>query len=102
MTLMEFSIVPLDKGESLSTYVARCLDVIDSSGLEYRLHSMGTVVEGELSQLLALLQQCFAVLQTDCDRITCTVKFDYRAGSAARLESKLQSVQAKLGRRLKT
>jgi len=102
MTLMEFSIVPLDKGESLSKYVARCLDIIDASGLEYRLHSMGTVVEGDLSQLLALLQRCFAELQTDCDRITCTVKFDYRDGSETRMDSKLQSVQAALGRDLKT
>lgn len=100
MTLMEFSIFPLDKGGSLSTYVARCLDIVDSSGLEYRLHSMGTVVEGELPQLLDVLQQCFAVLQADCDRISCTVKFDYRVGNESRLESKLESVQTKLGRSL--
>ena len=100
MTLMELSIFPLDKGVSLSAYVARCLDVIDSSGLEYRLHSMGTVVEGDLSQLLDVLRQCFAVLQPDCERIYCTVKFDHREGNESRLESKLASVQAKLGRSL--
>ena len=102
MTLMEFSIIPLDKGASVSPYVARCLDIIDSSGLDYRLHAMGTVVEGELNALLALLQQCFENLQADCDRVTCTVKFDYRRGNDARLTSKLQSVQEKLGRDLKT
>jgi uncharacterized protein (TIGR00106 family) len=102
MTLMEFSIIPLDKGESVSTYVARCLDLIDASGLQYRLHAMGTVVEGELPVLLELLQACFAALQSDCHRITCTVKFDYRAGTGSRLESKLQSVQQKVGRPLKT
>ena len=102
MTLMELSIIPLDKGASVSEYVARCLDVIDSSGLNYQLHAMGTVVEGELSDLLSLLQQCFATLQADCDRITCTVKFDYRAGTESRMVSKLQSVQTKLGRNLQT
>jgi uncharacterized protein (TIGR00106 family) len=102
MTLMELSIVPLDQGASLSDYVARCLDIIDAAGLEYRLHSMGTVVEGELPQLLDLLRRCFAELQSDCDRITCTVKFDYRKGDASRLESKLISVQQRLGRTLKT
>ncbi len=102
MTLMEFSIVPLDKGASLSPYVGRCLDLVDRSGLEYRLHSMGTVVEGPLDDLLALLQRCFAVLQSDCDRITCTVKFDYRAGDASRLDAKLASVQQQVGRPLKT
>lgn len=102
MTLMEFSIFPLDKGASLSSYVARCLDIIDSSGLDYRLHAMGTIVEGELPQLLALLEKCFAALQSDCDRVTCTAKFDYRQGDAARLESKQQSVEEKLGRSLRT
>ena len=47
MTLMEFSIIPLDKGDSMGTYVARVLSVVDESGLDYRLNPMGTVVEGE-------------------------------------------------------
>ncbi len=102
MTLMELSIVPLGKGESVSQYVARCLDVIDTSGLRYRLHPMGTVIEGELPQLLDLLKQCFAVLQTDCNRVTCTAKFDYRHGTESRLKTKLQSVETQLGRTLQT
>lgn len=100
MTLMEFSIFPLDKGESVSSYVARCLDLIDKSGLEYRMHAMGTVVEGPLAELLALLEKCFAALQSDCSRIECTVKFDYRSGDQSRLESKTASVQEKVGREL--
>lgn len=36
MVLLEFSMFPLDKGESLSQYVARSLDIIDASGLDYR------------------------------------------------------------------
>ena len=102
MTLLEFSITPLDKGASVSTYVARCLDLIDRSGLEYRLHAMGTVVEGELEALLDLLRQCFAVLELDCERIVCTAKFDHRQGTTPRLESKVQRVQEKVGRQLKT
>lgn len=102
MTLMEFSIFPVDKGASVSTYVARCLDLVDSSGLPYRLHAMGTVVEGELPQLLDILNRCFVALQTDCDRITCTVKFDYRRGTESRLETKLASLEAKMGRRPRT
>ena len=38
---------PLDKGESLSQYVARSLDIIDKSGLPYQLTPMGTIIEGE-------------------------------------------------------
>ena len=46
MVLLEFSMFPLDKGESVSQYVARSVDIIDRSGLAYQTHAMGTVVEG--------------------------------------------------------
>jgi uncharacterized protein (TIGR00106 family) len=102
MTLMEFSMIPLDKGMSFSPYVARILSLVDQSGLDYRLNSMGTVVEGEWEDLLALLTRCFQALEQDSDRISLQVKFDHRKGPESRIESKIQSVQAKAGRRLKT
>ena len=46
MLLLEFSMSPLGKGESVSKYVARSLDIIDKSGVDYRLNPMGTVLEG--------------------------------------------------------
>ena len=62
---------------------------------------MGTVIEGELDELLEVLRQCFEAMQADCDRITCTAKFDYRKGSRGRLETKVKSVEQKLGRPLR-
>lgn len=102
MYLLEFSISPLEKGSSVSDYVARSLTIIDASGLDYRLHAMGTIVEGELDQVLAVLKQCLEAMATDCDRVTCSAKLDYRKGYAGRLESKVASVEARLGRKLKT
>ena len=101
MYLLEFSMSPLAKGESVGPYVARSLEVIDKSGLDYRLHAMGTIIEGELDQLLDVLRQCFEAMAADCDRITCTAKFDYRQGHSGRLEAKTASVEQKLGRTLK-
>lgn len=102
MVLLEFSMSPLEKGESVSPYVARCLEIIDASGLDYRLHAMGTIVEGEIEQVLEVLRRCFDALAQDCDRITCTAKLDYRRGHQGRLETKVASVEEKLGRKLKT
>jgi uncharacterized protein (TIGR00106 family) len=102
MVLLEFSIAPLEQGASVSSYVARCLDIIDQSGLDYRLHAMGTIVEGELPQVLAVLQACFDALAADCDRITCTAKFDYRRGHSGRLAAKVTSVEEHLRRPLRT
>ena len=52
MVLLEFSMFPLDKGESLSPYVARCLEIVDRSGLDYRCHAMGTTLEGDFEVIV--------------------------------------------------
>ncbi len=102
MTLMEFSIIPLDKGASLSRYVAKILTVVDESGLEYRLNPMGTVVEGEWDDLLSLLARCFRTLEKESDRISLQAKFDYRKGVSGALESKIRSVETKAKRSFRT
>ncbi len=101
MVLLEFSMSPLAQGESVSKYVARSLEIIDASGLDYRLHAMGTIIEGEIDDVLAVLKQCLDAMSADCDRITCTAKLDYRKGYQGRLESKVASVEEKLGRKLR-
>ena len=102
MVLLEFSITPLGKGESVSPWVARCVQIVQSSGLDYRLHAMGTIVEGELDQVLDLFRRCVEAVAQDCNRISCTLKLDYRKGYQGRLESKVRSVQEKLAQELKT
>lgn len=96
MVLLEFSIYPLGKGESVSPYVARAVKIVHQSGLPYHLHAMGTVMEGELSECLAVVQKCFAALKRDCTRIEIVMKVDYRAGRKGRLLSKVESVRKKL------
>ena len=102
MALLEFSITPLGAGESVGTYVARALDIIDTSGLDYRLHAMGTVVEGEVGPLLDLLKKCVEAVAADCDRVSVSAKLDYRKGHSGALDAKVASVEKRLGRKLKT
>ena len=101
MVLLEFSMSPLGEGESVSNYVARSLQIIDESGLPYELHAMGTIIEGEVEEVLDVMRRCLDAMAADCDRITCTAKLDYRKGYAGRLDSKVKSVEEKLGRPLK-
>jgi uncharacterized protein (TIGR00106 family) len=98
MVLMEMSIVPIGVGESVSKYVAQCVDIVDRSGLAYELHAMGTIVEGELPVLLQLLEDCIEEVAKSANRVTCTAKFDYRKSVAGGLKSKVASVEQKLGR----
>ncbi len=101
MTLMEFSMIPLDKGPSFSSYVARLLDIVEASGLDYRLNPMGTVVEGDWDELLELLTRCFRELEKDSNRISLTVKFDHRKGVRGALDTKIRSVEQKAGKTFK-
>ena len=98
MTMLELSVVPLCQGESVSAFVAQCVDVIDRSGLDYELHAMGTIIEGDLPQVLAVMQQCIEEVAKSCNRVTCTAKIDYRQGKSGGLKSKVSSVEQKLGR----
>lgn len=102
MMLLEFSMSPLGKGDSVSEYVARSLEIVEQSGLDYRLHAMGTILEGEWEQVFGVVKQCFERMSQDCDRITLSIKADYRLGHSGRLKTKVQSVEEKLGRKLKT
>jgi uncharacterized protein (TIGR00106 family) len=102
MVLLEFSMSPLTKGESVSPFVARSLDIIDKSGLPYQLTAMGTILEGEWDDVIDVVTACYRAMSVDCERISVNVKIDYRAGVGGRLKSKIESVQQKLGRRLST
>ena len=100
--LLEFSMTPLGAGESVSKYVTRSLDVITASGLPYRLHAMGTVIEGDWDEVFDVVRQCYETMSADCDRVTCSIKVDSRKGKAGRLTSKITSIENNLGRKLKS
>ncbi len=102
MVLLEFSMTPLGKGESVSPYVARSVEIISQSGLDYRLHAMGTVIEGEWDEVMAVVTKCYEAMSVDCDRVTCSVKIDARRGASGRLVSKVRSIEEKVAGDLKT
>ena len=101
MVLLEFSMFPLDKGESLGSYVARSIDIVDRSGIAYQTHAMGTVLEGEIDQVLDVVRRCYEVMAADCNRIECSIKIDARKGASGRLQAKVASVEEKLGRAIR-
>ncbi len=102
MVLLEFSMSPMDKGESVSPYVSRSLDIIDKSGVPYRLNPMGTVLEGEWDEVFGVVKKCYDRMRKDCKRISIGIRVDYRKGPRGRLESKIASVERTLKRKVRT
>ena len=99
--LAEFSISPLDKGESLSAYVAQIIDIIDKSGLSYKLGPMGTTVEGDIDEVFDLIKKCHLKMREMSRRVITNIHIDDREGATGRLEGKPKSIEQKLGRVLK-
>lgn len=101
MVLLEFSVSPLGEGESVSAYVARCVEIVDSSGLDYEVHAMGTLVEGELDEVLDVMRRSIEAVAADCPRVSCTAKLDVRRGHRGAIDAKVVSVEQRLGHSLR-
>ncbi len=96
--LLEFAMFPTDKGESISPYVSRIIQMVRESGATYQLTAMGTTIETEtLAKALAIVQQSYDVLEPDCDRVYSSLKFDIRKGKSKCLTQKIKSVEKIIG-----
>ncbi len=100
--LIEFSMFPTDKNESVSPYVSRIIKAIDESGVNYKLTPMGTVFETEsLDEALNIIRMSHEQLSPDCGRIYMNLKMDYRKDKSGRLIQKIESIEKKLGKSVK-
>jgi uncharacterized protein (TIGR00106 family) len=97
MLVAEFNMTPIGKGESVSQYVARVIDIVRKSGLDYRMGPMGTCIEGEWDEVFDVIRKGYEALAADCNRVSVLVRIDYRKGKKGRLKSKIASVEKKLG-----
>jgi len=98
--LVEFSIVPLGIGDSVSPTVARVLRIVAASGISYKANPMGTVLEGEWDQVMAIIKECHQEVMKSADRAVTSITIDDRKGKGGRIEKKLESVEQKLGMKL--
>ena len=99
--LVEFSVVPIGAGVSVSPQVARVLKIVVESGVPYKANPMGTVLEGEWDQVMPVIKKCHAEVMKDAERALTSIKIDDRKNKEQRMEKKLDSVEQKLGIKLK-
>ncbi len=90
--IAELSIFPVGVQGSLAPHVAKAVAVIRASGLPHSLGPMGTCIEGEWDEVMAVVTRCFEALKADQDRVYLTLKVDWRDGRHGGLTSKTASV----------
>lgn len=99
--LAHVSIFPVGKAESLGPFIAEAVNEIDKSGLDYRVTSMGTTIEGEWDAVMKVVKRMRDKMLKRSDRVYLTISIDDRKGKARRIESKVKSVENILGKQLR-
>ena len=95
--VLDFSVVPLGVGLSLSPYVAACERVLQEAGLVHRLHGYGTNVEGEWDEVMAAIKRCHQVLhEMGAPRVSTNIRVGTRTDRDQGIDDKIESVQRKL------
>jgi len=96
--LLEFAMFPTDKGDSVSQYVSKIIEMIRKSGSPYKLTAMGTIIETDtLEQALGLINQSYKVLEPFSNRVYSSIKLDIQKNKTNRLISKIESIESKIG-----
>ncbi len=98
MALMEISVVPLGTGStSLGRYVAEIEKYLKEKGLPHTLTDMGTIVEGEIEELLTLARELHEIpFRAGVKRVYTVLKIDDRRDKRVHLGAKVESVKKHL------
>lgn len=95
--LIAFSITPLGAGEGVGDLVAECVRIVRDSGLDNETNAMFTLVEGEPSELFALVQQCMEYVAERAPRASLVLKADLRPGhEEGQMQAKKERIEAEL------
>jgi uncharacterized protein (TIGR00106 family) len=96
--IVDFTVVPVGTGVSLSPYIAEVERVLERSGLFHEMHANGTNIEGEWDAVMAVIRSCHeAVHAMGVPRIHTDLKLGTRSDRDQHMSEKLASVRARLG-----
>ncbi len=98
--LVSFSIFPTDKGASVSKYVAKTIDIVDRSGLPYRISAMSTAVEGSWGRVFKVIKKCRDSMMKESNRVYMVITIDDRKKAKNRLTGKVNRIEQILKRKI--
>ncbi len=98
MAVVEVSVVPIGvAGTSLSDYVAAALEVVRASSIDHELTAMGTILSGDLDDVLAVVRRMHERLfEVGAPRVLTQIRIDDRRDRPASPRRKIESVLAKI------
>lgn len=98
MALMEINVAPLGTGStSVGEFVVNMQRLLAGHGLPYELTDMGTIIEGDIDQLLTLAEALHeSTFSHGAKRVYTVIKIDDRRDKEVHLGQKTGSVKERL------
>ncbi len=100
MAIVDVAVVPLGTGNtSLSGFVTACQRELQKhgEGLTCELTAMGTIIEGDLDRILAVIRRLHEVpFEHGALRVSTIIRIDDRRDRAGSIRQKVASVEEKL------
>jgi len=99
LAVVEISVVPIGTASTgLSEYVAGCLEVLQQDeGVAWQLTPMGTILEGELDQVLEAARRMHEQPFTaGAQRVVTTIRIDDRRDRVLTMNGKVEAVKTRL------
>lgn len=95
--IVDFCVIPLGVGLSLSPYIAECQRILTELGIDHELHAYGTNIEGEWETVMDAVKRCHQrIHEMGAPRITSTLKLGTRIDRTDSMAAKVASVRQQL------
>ena len=97
MAIAFLTITPLGTGTSVSRYVAGVEEILRGTSLIHQLTAMGTIIEGNLDEILAVVRRMHEHPFTQgAQRVSTSLRIDDRRDKPHSIAGKMRSVEEKL------
>lgn len=94
MALLQFSMIPIGEGVSLGKYVSGIHDKLKKENAVFHLTDMGTLIEGDMPQLLHLLGKIYETpFEQGAVRVVTNIVIDDRRDKDIHIGDKIKAVE---------
>jgi uncharacterized protein (TIGR00106 family) len=91
--LAELRLTPVDADVSFARLVADLVPILAASPLQYRVHAMGTTLEGGLDDILEIVRRCHEESRRHADRVLLELFLDDRSAAEGEIVRSVEQVR---------
>ncbi|KXA91583.1 hypothetical protein AKJ57_00790 [candidate division MSBL1 archaeon SCGC-AAA259A05] len=98
MVVVEVTIIPIGTGgPSLSKYISKALEKLEDADVKYELTSSGTIIEGDLDEVLEVAKRMHEnVFDQEISRVVTYLQIDDRRDKSMTIQGKKESVEKRM------